>query len=326
MAANKNLENVIEIENENYNINAVHSDTAGQTTGKLTLKKKQLSGDEDVIFDGSSNRTVSIVPSTGGVFSGGVQLQSQPPLNTTAEAELAKAVNLGSVKTIIKNLAGHPCCTWDGNNLAFETVDGDEDSLQKVSLITGTSLNFNSFINQNPKPVFFLYICTDNGAIYFGTSADAGYIQLGTQAYSAEDASNLVSSTTVGCSWNADSITEAFQENNAAHTEISNLMSERLDTLETLHNNHMDAIDETITSLEETLSSDIDDVDNRIDGLISSSGTTAVNKAVKDGSGTTIRTGYYRSAHNTTNANTITISTADPSGGTNGDIWIKYKA
>lgn len=326
MAANKNLENVIEIENENYNINAVHSDTADQTTGKLTLKKKQLSGDEDVVFDGSSNRTISIVPSTGGVFSGGVQLQSQPPLNTTTEAELAKAVNLGSVKTIVKNLAGHPCCTWDGNNLVFETVDGDEDSLQKVSLITGTSLNFSSFINQNPKPVFFLYICTDNGAIYFGTSAESGYIQLGTQAHEADDAKTLVSSTTVGRTWDADSISEAFEANTTAHTEINNLMSERLDDLSTLHNNHMDVLDEAITSLEATLSSDIDDVDSRIDGLISTTGTTAVNRAVKDGSGTTIRTGYYRSAHNTTYANTITISTADPSGGNNGDIWIKYKA
>lgn len=326
MAANKNLENVIEIENENYNINAVHSDTAGQTTGKLTLKKKQLSGDEDVVFDGSSNRTVSIVPSTGGVFSGGVQLQSQPPLNTTAEAELAKAVNLGSVKTIIKNLAGHPCCTWDGRNLAFETIEGDEDSLQKVSLITGSSVNFPSFINQNPKPVFFLYICTDNGAIYFGTSADAGYIQLGTQAHRAIDANTLVSTTTAGRTWDADSISEAFEANTTAHTEINNLMSEQLDALTALHNTDMGTLSGTIASLEETLNSDIDDVDSRIDSLISSSSTTAVNRAVKDGSGTTIRTGYYRSAHNTTNANTITISTSDPSGGTNGDIWIKYKA
>lgn len=322
MAANKNLENVIEIENENYNINAVHSDTAGQTTSKLTIKKKQLSGDEEVVFDGSANRTLSVVPSTGGIFTGGVQLQSQPALNATTDSELAKAVNLGSVKTIIKNLSGHPCGVWDGNILTFETVEGDEESLQKVSLITGTAANFTSFINQNPKPVFFLYICVDNGAIYFGTSADAGYVQLGTQAHSANDAKTLVSSVVTGRAWDADSISTAFSDNTQAHTELTAKINTDIQTLRDLHDNDIEAINETINTNTETLESDISDVNSRIDDI--EDGNTVVSKAAKDASGTTIRTGYYRSAHNTTYANTITISSANPSGGVNGDIWIKY--
>lgn len=323
MAANKNLENVIEIENENYNINAVHSETAGQTTGKLTFKKKLLNGNEEVVvFDGSSNRTISIVPPTGGIFSGGIQLQSQPSLNSTKTADLATAVNLGSVKTIIKNLAGHPCCTWDGNDLVFETVDGDEESLQKVSLITGTHTNFTSFINQKPKPVFFLYICTDSGAIYFGTSAESDYIQLGTQASSAYTAEELVTPTGLGQTWTAENISTAFGSNTEAHEQLTAKIDTDIQALRDSHDDDIENIKKTINAKAGALKSNISDVNSRIDDI--EDGNTVVSKASKDALGTTIRTGYYRSAHNTTNANTITISTADPSGGSNGDIWIKY--
>ncbi len=49
-----------------------------------------------------------------------------------------------------------------------------------------------------------------------------------------------------------------------------------------------------------------------------------VGKATADANGTNIRTGYYRAVSYPSNANTITISTSDPSGGADGDIWIKY--
>ena len=53
---------------------------------------------------------------------------------------------------------------------------------------------------------------------------------------------------------------------------------------------------------------------NAINGFVSKSGTTM----------TGILVAYSNSSYTTKQVRNITLSTSDPSGGSNGDIWIKY--
>ena len=69
-----------------------------------------------------------------------------------------------------------------------------------------------------------------------------------------------------------------------------------------------------------------DSAANADKATLASNATTAdkATKATQDSDGKQINTNYYRCNLNTTKINTITISTGNPSGGENGDIWIKY--
>lgn len=311
-----NLETYLEVEGLKYNVNAVHSDYAEHTDYTLTITEKGLSGDKNVVFDGSSAQKTSVVPSTGGVFSGAIKIPDVT-IQSNTEDELAKATNLGSVKNLVKNLTGHPLAKWDGKNLVFEPDHEDGAALQKVSLIIGTSANFASFTKLGQ--VFYLYICTDNGDTYFGASAEFGYIQLCTRAnlllsdkhqYTADDIFNQFTSieNKFGASdAKFEEVDTKFKENDAEHKRLEGLINNNKTSIETNKKNISANTDE-ITKIK--------------------NGTTIVNKAENDSAGTNIRKNYYRggsgSGNSSDNANTITISTSNPSGGNKGDIWIKY--
>lgn len=179
--ASKELYKILKVGEDEYNINAVHSDAAAKTDYALTINKATFDGTENsLVFDGSETREISVVPSEGGTFSGPVAVKSLNELADLDETDKKRlAINYEDVRTIIKYLTGHPCYKWDGTELREELVEDEDIAIQKVKLVTGTSEGYQTFIAQEEKPIFFLYICEDTGQIFFGQDVD-NYKQLGT--------------------------------------------------------------------------------------------------------------------------------------------------
>ena len=180
--ATKELFNILKVGNDDYNINAVHSDASAKVDHTLTISQTQLHGDSvHTIYDGSTDKTVSVVSSDGGTFTGPVAVQSLSELtNITPDDKNRLAINYKDVRDMIQLLTGHPCYEWTGDELVEKKLE-DTITMQKASVIAGTANNYTSFITQEPKPAFFIYLCEDTGQIFFGQEAD-NYSQLGTNA------------------------------------------------------------------------------------------------------------------------------------------------
>ena len=151
----RELHNVLAIENEFYNINAVHSDAAAKVDNKLIIKQSKLEGadpndtdgnginysdpdqdgkvfddhiDENIEFDGQVQKEVCIVPSDGGCFTGPVAIGNLADYNVEKGTENSYIVNLGEIKHQLELLTGHPCWYWDGTKLEAITEGGLEES------------------------------------------------------------------------------------------------------------------------------------------------------------------------------------------------------
>ena len=181
------LQKTLKVDDIEYNINAVHSDTASQVVNKLILKKTNLSTGEPssreadwTEFDGSVEKVLNIVPSSGGGFSGNITV---PPYKDTIRDE--SVLNSSDIKKFIVNelKSNSVLYTWNGTKL---TGGGEGSSIKSISIITGNDANKNSFATKNNENYLayknndttksfvsaFIYISTDDGNlgnIYFGT-------------------------------------------------------------------------------------------------------------------------------------------------------------
>lgn len=188
----KELSNILQVDGDDYNINAVHSLAAAKVDNALNINKTELDGSiSSILFDGSEEQTISIVPSEGGTFTGPVAVQSlNDQLELSDEDKKRLAINYADVLTVVQDLTGHPCFRWNGTELIGETVTKDDLTIEKISLIIGSSENYEKFITQEIKPIFFLYICEDTGQIFFGLNSD-NYKQLGTRTLKVIYENNL---------------------------------------------------------------------------------------------------------------------------------------
>lgn len=336
----KNLKNILKVDNEEYNINAVHSDAATRVDNVLVIKQS-ASDKEDISFDGGARREVSVVPSTGGTYTGTVYVQPVPENEAPAEEQL---VNYGDIYKLVENLTGFSCYIWqvetDEQGDTIRTLvgankteeDGEErEILDCASLIMGPESELASLAvyltttNVTNLPSYYLYICEEvPHNIYFGL--EDRYVKL-----SNELRSDINDDTTI--SYTAETLYNKFNEidNSLINTETrltQNLEAEKIEIYLKIANiiGGLDDDEFNLKSIKENLI----DIDERIEKIINGETTVAnatqatnASYATADTDGRVFQTNYYRSAGNTDYSNTITISTANPSGGNPGDIWIK---
>jgi hypothetical protein len=228
---NLKLDKTLVIDDQIYDINAK---TAEKLENALTIN---IAGKSAVTFDGAAAKNISVVSAEGGPFSGPVQV---PSFGNFADAGNTDILNKSDTSALITALIATTgglikVHTWDGSTLTNFTRSS---ATQYLGLVIGESRHASAFFSSNSAssnkwlPIF-IYLCTDNGNLYYGTSSDTS-VQL---------------------------------KHQLART---------------------------------------------------------ANKAVKDNEEKDIHTNYYRSASNTSEVNSITVSSAAPSGGAVGDIWIKY--
>lgn len=223
------LDNIIVVDDKEYNVNAVHSDSATQVDNKLIInqsvfketetangielaKATELAkAKEQIEFDGASQETISVVPSTGGLFSGRIAME---PENDLVNSKLSNEaiINYGEVLRIVEQLTGSGWFTWDGEKFSGKK---DNNIPQRIGIVIGSSDKIGSFTDKNFEEKLipsYLYISSDNGDMYFGYSNTNKYITLAaTQSQLSDMAEGILTNSS-----NIDKILAYFDENGAA--------------------------------------------------------------------------------------------------------------
>jgi hypothetical protein len=138
----KELQKTLKLENEEYNINAVRSDTADKTQASLIIKESGVlqNGNGDTGFNGSTQRDIDYVNATkGGTFANPIYLSNPTEAPRDDEVITSKQIN-----NRIVNLTGAPLCVW---NTSFNPSDmtknlyalkESSDKVHNFTVITGT--------------------------------------------------------------------------------------------------------------------------------------------------------------------------------------------
>jgi hypothetical protein len=186
---NLDLKNVIKLEENDYNLNAVHSvvanyaeeannsltsDVADQTQAKLTLNKSLVGSIESVEFNGSEEKNITFVPSDGGKFTGDVHIHSG--IKSLKDITDNDIINYGQIDTAIKLLDGAPLYTWDTRE-DYNAIKNNEGSNYKLNTVIGSIEDLPILEAYSEGVAHNLYITPD--------SYDNAYIRYGETWYDA---------------------------------------------------------------------------------------------------------------------------------------------
>ena len=336
MSEFKNLQNTIKVNGEDFNINAVHSDSASKVDNKLTIEQKgnSVQGRKTIEFDGTAQKSVSVVPSEGGTFSGPVFIENIALEN----AQPNQVLTYTNIEHLTEQLTGFSCYSWDGTSLSPKNQSNEP--LGKASLVIGPANYIDllqTYMNNNQiegTPTYCLYLSsTSPYSIYLCSKKET--IQLVRTTEKLISAINPIE-------WTADSINDKFNAlisaDRAINTDLANL---ELLVNAISGNASSDNVAINLIEIKNKLEQNetkIENIINGTDGTVVEHATNAdfstnatnATKASFDNTSYsyTIDKGYYRSTANTVTANnayanTITISATEPSVANPGDIWIK---
>lgn len=343
----KELARTIKINNsdEEYNVNAVTAETAGKVDNSFTISKTNLDGSiaasKLASFDGSTSCDVTVVPASGGRFTGRVNIDSY----TNSTMDPYALLNSGDIKKyIVDELQSNSVLySWDGTILLG---GGHGASIQSVSIITGADEHKDElarYIYENKNVAAYIYISTDDenaGRIYFGT-ADSENVAC--VSVSAENALSAV---------DAENAKKVVKEgDNSVYFDYTKLLSdsELLNNLKIIifdrlllndSNERVARLDKLLATTTDTTESGILQkvtVENAAHAAEADSSTTSAladvaTKANCDISGRDIQKNYYRfSGTTSTTDKVITIASSANSAdylkatyGNDGDIVILY--
>ena len=330
---NPNLTKTLQINNATYNITATLAD---QVQNALAINCVEGANTRTITFDGSEAGEVSVVSAThGGRFDNTIYVPN------ASEFTDESVINYNDITNVIlKELQNNSILySWDGAKLAIAKTG---DSLNSVSIVTGTATNVDSFARENFRTKqFSTYIyLADDGSIYFGTEASDSTAKVQITAGTAEQANML--STRQRFSVNLESTNDAYFDGSApvALGVIGTLPESKGGTGKT---KLADVTVGTATKLQynQQIMVSLGDKDKAasfngtgpaipgVTGILSTAnggtGTDNLN-SVTVGKANALR--ITRSSNNGASIsqayNNITISPDLPSGGSNGDIWIKY--
>lgn len=328
--ATKKLDNVIEIGEDTYEVQAKTSesaDTAKQVDNSLTINKKNLTGTSSVVFNGSGARSVNIVPAEGGAFSGRITVEN---LGSTV-TDKKSVLNWGEVETkvvehAIKTLTNSSASfTWNGSTLGSSNPSG----VNGLSAVLGESSDIASFATrnasapENEKLSTFIYICTDDHAIYFGTSESAtDYFLLSSDK--AREAVKLSNARKITVNLAKNATEASFDGTKDIKPKVTGVLDPvnggtGVTTLANATVGASNTLVDPADSKNSVTATDVIQNGNDIHSLIITGDKTARHADFADDADTLdgYEATYFQKK--------ITISTSEPSGGSEGDIWIVYK-
>lgn len=186
----KDLDKTLVIDNEVYNINAVEADAAKKVYNKLTINEVGHESTVATVFDGSADKSVDIVPASGGKFEGRISVPAAT--REVLNADSTTVLNYQDTKDVLLSelLNNSVLYTWDGNEANDGSATG---SIRSVGVIRGSDSDAVSFAQNNAvtkKFSAYIYIA-DNGNVYFGTSDSASLSKATVSSDSAEVAAKL---------------------------------------------------------------------------------------------------------------------------------------
>lgn len=319
----KELEKSILVDGEEYNVNAVQAD---KLTHKLVVNQVGFSGktlDKPLVtFDGSGEEDTSfeIVPTTGGKFKGHLRVpDAADTYNNVSNYSDANedfvddaVLNYKDIKnSVLTRLINNSVLyKWNGSTLN-PVID---TSIAGVSLIAGIESQIQAFAKRNYEAVnkklsAYLYICTDSKNLYFGTAEDNVAMRLA----SITDSANVLSTP--------HTFSVNLADENMATFDGSSDVSLGVNGTLPISKGGTNAVDATAArkNLEitpENIGAAAASHTHNYAGSSTAGGAaSSALKATADANGNNIANYYQKK---------ITISSSAPSGGYNGDIWIKY--
>lgn len=318
------LVNTLVVENQTYNVNAVHSETsdyatdaghsatsdiAGCVEHSLNIRE-QIKEDEliDSTFNGSEERTIHYVPATGGTFTGPVTIK-----NNDSELDSDSIINLGQMEDKIRDLTGFPVYLWDGEKL--EACRDTNDNFAKLNIILGTKDNYDKLLEyvasesgagEEPFIYIFLDSGIDSGTMYLKLNGHEPIKLANTAEYLIDKDGNQMSfdNLLINIKGLADSINDILEQISGIVGEFNKHKEDIASGAEVVRNAKFAEEAEKAELANEAV------------------------EAVADDTGATIKTNYYRCQLNTKEVNSIWIGTSAPQAtvGNNGDIYIVYSA
>lgn len=180
----RELDKLLVVGENTYNINAVHSDTAAQTVGKLVINVDRAT--DAIDFNGNNDVSISVVsPELGADFAAPITV---PEYSNKSDIDSDSVLNFGDLQYYVSKLTGASWFKWDGDTLIPTTSNGTEQLL-RMSVVTGLdgdSLAFNAQNRESQEQLpLFIYIATDTGKMYLGDSGLDTLIWLNKDADSA---------------------------------------------------------------------------------------------------------------------------------------------
>jgi hypothetical protein len=319
---------------------AIKADSADKIKYALTIKASNLNDMHEDTFDGSTaDKEIHFVPATGGTFEGDILV----PHNKASVFDKKAVLNYGDLTDVVlKELKNNSILyEWNGDTLT-EGITPD-NAFKSVGVITGSADNVDTFAATNSESKqfsAFIYVA-DDGRIYFGTSESSTAMAVTVGADTATNADKLSNKRIFSVSLDSGSTTESFDGTEDVKLGVSGILPvTKGGTGQTnLANvsvgsatNASNLVSSTITHTADSIASNFNELFNKAatnteDITSIRTGTITVAKAAKatqDSDGKQINKNYYQCKANTSGVNTITISASAPSGGSNGDIWIKY--
>ena len=336
MSQFEKLDNKIKFNQTEYEITATYSDEANRTTNSLNI---QLNNEEqtEVSFDGSESKNISIVPSEGGTFTGAIKIECENGDQNTENLTNTNLITLSNVYDVVEQLRGLPFCTISEDGLVSNETN-EENSINPINIALGNNIAINALTarlqeigstntsylclsTDYPNEIYFIYYDTVQEKIVclllsghsqkLVTLKETETIEYTAESLATELSELLESINTLNT---IVGISEESTDNNSHAQKISDI------------NDNIDIINETLESHLQGIANNDTRITDIIDGNTIVPRATEANKATYDSAGSHIRNNYYRGTANSSNANTITISTdtPPPNSGLTGDIWITY--
>ena len=310
----KELENTLLVDGEEYNINAKQAE---KVKHGLTLKKNLLTTiNENDVFDGQEALTIDYVPATGGRFTGKVRLPANPDTINNEDV-----LNYGDLKdkVLVELINNSVLYSWNGTKL---TGGGESQAgtIQSICIVVGSDSNVNAlaeYIYKNKPVSAYIYVDSDTGNIYFGTCNSNKVTSVKVSSEYAITATRLANARKFSVSLESDSAVAFDGSGDVALGVTGALPIAKGGTDATTAAEARTNLGLATVAATGKYSDLIDKPNYAGSSTAGGAATSALTatKATQDANGNTITTYYQKK---------ITISANAPSGGANGDIWIKY--
>jgi urease beta subunit len=354
-------DHTIEAEHSIEANHAINADNALKVGKNLTINKVGHTSTTAVSFNGSADRTVNIVPAEGGKFTGRIAVPNVSDGTLKANGETVINYNDMVTRVVDKLINASTVATWDNTNKKL-VFTSNSDAIKGLCIVKGLQNTLSSFSTANVKSKWlpdYLFVCADSGNIYLGSDDSATVLRLAATTSKLDTTcaitTNLASNTAASFNGTVSSISPGVTgilsvanggtgKNSLSSVTVGkasqlvssptirvNLASEGAPGFNgtanispgvtgTLPVSHGGTGATTAKAVRDNLGitpSNIGAAAASHTHSYAGSSTVggAATKALQDGNGNTI-TSYYQKK--------ITISSSAPSGGSNGDIWIKY--
>ena len=362
----RELENTLLLNDNIYKVNAVHAEQAAEAAHaieadhaenaeltenakvaekvrhQLIINEAGLNDTVSTDFDGSSEKIINMVPTSGGKFTGNIAVPDIPTETIVENGELVLNYNDIVAKIINKLINTSTMATWSSEpgELVFLNA---APAINGLCVVKGIESELVDFVTANSASKWlpdYIYICTDTSNLYLGTSNTTEFIRLAATAYKLDTICNITtdlsSDQPAAFDGSVSEITPGVTgvlgvvnggTGSRSLSEIAVGKADQLTNAQRLYANLETSKDDGMLfdgSSEASIG--ISGILQEANGgtgkqsladVTVGNATNAANatRAMQDASGNII-TSYYQKK--------ITLSPNNPSGGVNGDIWIKY--